>query len=264
MEKVNGIAVHDEGDRAGQPIVLIHGFPFNRMMWAPQIEALSKTCRVISYDVRGHGQSDAGEGNYTMEFFVDDLLGVLDHLKIRRVIVCGLSMGGYIALRAVERHSERFSGLILCDTKSSADSEEVKKKRAMTAEAVEKNGVSVFADEFAKAVLAEATLATKPRIVETVKNMIRGNSAPNIARTLLAIAGRTDTTLALPRMSLRALVLVGDQDKLTPPASAEIMASALPNAEMHLIPAAGHLANLENPADFNEKLLNFLENNSFS
>jgi 3-oxoadipate enol-lactonase len=262
MEKVNGIAYQDEGDRAGTPIVLIHGFPFNRKMWAGQVGPLSKICRVISYDVRGHGQSDVGDANYSLESFVDDLFGIMEHLKLRRTIVCGLSMGGYIALRAVERHPEKFRALILCDTKSSSDSDEARKKRALSAESVKKNGVSSFADEFVRSVLCEKSLATKPELVESVKSMIRGNSALGIAGTLHAIAGRTDTTPALPKMSLRTLILVGDQDKPTPPADAEMMAKNMPDARMYLIPGAGHLSNLENPDVFNEKLLTFAANHS--
>lgn len=258
MQKVNGIAFCDEGVRDGVPMVLIHGFPFNRRMWAGQIGPLSKICRVISYDVRGHGESESAAGYDNLESFVDDLIGLLDHLKISRAGVCGLSMGGYIALRAVERHPDRFCALILCDTKSSADSDEAKEKRAAAALAVKKNGVPAFADEFVKAVLAETTLKTKPEFVESVKGMIRGNSAAGISGTLTALAGRTDTTTALSRMSLPALILVGEEDKLTPPSDAQAMMKVLPNAKMHLIPGAAHLSNLENPEVFNKKLLTFI------
>ncbi len=260
MATVNGIDFCDEGLRGGAAIVLIHGFPLNRTMWAGQITALLKTHRVISYDVRGHGESSVGDGHYSLELFVDDLVGVLDHLKLSSVVVCGLSMGGYIALRAVERHPEKFRGLILCDTKSSADSDEAKKKRALTSETVKKSGVPAFADEFVKAVLTESTLKTKPELVESVKNMIRGNAALGVAGTLLALAGRTETTPALPKMSLPTLILVGDQDKLTPPSEAQAMANALPNARICLIPKAAHLSNLENPEAFNKELLMFLKN----
>lgn len=258
MEKVNGIAFCDEGVRGGAPIVLIHGFPLSHAMWAGQIGPLSKTCRVISYDVRGHGESDTADTHVSLESFVDDLIGLLDHLKISRTAVCGLSMGGYIALRAVERYPDRFRALILCDTKSSADSDEAKKKRAVTAEAVKKNGVPTFADEFVKAVLTETTLKTKPELVESVKSMIRGNSVLGISGTLRALAGRTDTTAALPKMSLPVLILVGEEDRLTPPSDAQAMMKTLPNARMCVISGAAHLSNLENPKVFNEKLLAFI------
>src|SRR3989338_135113 len=117
-KKINGIAWTDGGFYQGPAVIFIHGFPFNRKLWGPQFEALSKSYRVVSYDVRGHGQSEVGDGQYSLEFFVDDLIEGMDHLKIESAVLCGLSMGGYIALRALERHPGRFKGVVLCDTKS--------------------------------------------------------------------------------------------------------------------------------------------------
>ncbi len=257
-EKINGIQLSDEGLSTGKPVVFVHGFPFTRRMWQPQIQALLKTHRVISFDVRGHGQSEVGDGQYSLEFFVDDLILVLDHLKIKSAALCGLSMGGYIALRAVERHPERFDSLILCDTKAEADSSEAKIKRAAGMRSVKKNGVEAFANEFVKAVLSEGTLKTRPEVVAQVLGLIRQNTPLGIAGTLLALAARTDTTAALPKMNQPTLILVGEEDKVTPPSASEAMQKALPQATLHVIPGAGHLSNLENPVVFNEKLLNFL------
>ncbi len=259
QEKVNGIWLEDNQLREGTPLIFVHGFPFNHSMWEPQSKAFSKTHRVISYDLRGHGQSEVGDGQYSLEFFVDDLLMVMDHLKIRRAVLCGLSMGGYIALRAVERYAERFHGLVLCDTKSEADTNEVKIKRAAAIRAIKKDGVNKFLGDFIKSVLSENTLQTKPELVGFVLKLIRGNSPLGIAGSLLALAARTDTTAALANMILPTLVLVGDQDKLTPPSAAESMRKLLPNAVMHVIPQAAHLSNLENPVVFNEKLLTWLK-----
>lgn len=256
---VNGIALEEEVSRGGMPVVFIHGFPFSRRMWEPQRQEFSKNYRVISYDVRGHGQSEVGDGQYTVELFVDDLMAVMDHLEIRDAVLCGLSMGGYIALRAVERHPDRFKGLVLCDTKSEADSNETKIKRAEAMRAVKKNGVEVFAKEFVKIVLTEKTLTTRQPLVESVLDLIRENSPLGISGTLLALAGRTDTTAALAKMSLPVLILVGEEDKLTPPAVSEKMAREIPDAKMHIIPEAAHLANLENPAMFNQRLGVFLK-----
>ena len=258
-EKINGIAFFDEGVRGGTPVVLVHGFPFDHAMWQPQVEALSRTYRVISYDVRGHGQSEPGEGQVTLESFVDDLLMLLDHLKVHRAVLCGLSMGGYIALRAVERRADRFSALILCDTKSEADSSEARLKRSAAISAVKQNGVDAFSNEFIKSALAEGSLRTNPGLVTSILAMIRRNSPLGICGTLLALAGRTDTTGALSQMDLPALILVGEQDKLTPPAVSESMSKALPRATMRLIPNAGHLSNLENPSVFNAFLIEFLK-----
>ena len=258
-EKINGIAWSDGGLHTGPTVIFIHGFPLDRRMWEPQLEALSKTYRVISYDVRGHGQSDTGDGQYSLEFFVDDLIAGMDHLKIESAVLCGLSMGGYIALRAVERYAERFKGLVLCDTKSESDSDEVKVKRAAAVRKVKKEGVEPFADGFVKTVLTEQSLKTKPELVESVLSMIRGNSPLGISGALLAMAARTDTTAALAKMILPVLILVGEEDRLTPPFVAQAMANRMPNAALHVIPRAAHLSNLENPAVFNEYLLEFLQ-----
>lgn len=258
-ETINGIAWTDGGLHKGPPIIFIHGFPFNRSMWKPQLEALAKNYRVVSYDIRGHGQSDIGDGQYSLEFFVDDLILGMDHLKIKSAVLCGLSMGGYIALRAVERHPDRFKRLILCDTKSGADSNEVKIKRAAAVRAVKKDGVKSFAEGFVKTVLTERTFKTKPNLVEFVSKMIQENSPLGISGALLAMASRTDTTAALAKMTLPALILVGEEDLLTPPSVSEAMMKSMPQATLHVIPEAAHLCNLENPDVFTERLLSFLE-----
>lgn len=256
---VSGIAFEDSGPRGGAPVVFIHGFPFDRTMWEPQMREVRENYRAIAYDVRGHGKSPAGDGQYSMELFVDDLVMLLDHLKVGRAVLCGLSMGGYIALRAAERHPERVSGLVLCDTKSGPDTDEAKIKRAAAIAAVKKDGVPKFANEFIKAVLTENTLKTKPAVVSSLLASILGNSPLGISGALLAMAARTDTTAALAKIAVPALILVGEQDKITPPSASEAMLKAIPKAALHMIPGAAHMSNLENPAVFNEKLLSFLK-----
>lgn len=256
---VNGIAFEDSGPRGGATVVFIHGFPFDRAMWEPQMREVSKSYRAIAYDVRGLGKSPAGDGQYSIELFVDDLAALLDHLKVERAVLCGLSMGGYIALRAAERNPERLSGLVLCDTKSGPDTDEAKIKRAATIAAVKKDGVEKFAGEFIKAVLTENTLRTKPALVESLLNSVRRGSPLGISGALLAMAARTDTTASLAKLTVPVLILVGEQDKITPPSAAEAMLKAIPTAAMHVIPGAAHMSNLENPAVFNEKLLAFLK-----
>lgn len=247
-----------QGDDGGSPVVFIHGFPFNRHMWAPQLAALPPRYRAVTYDVRGHGKSDVGSGQYTIEFFVDDLLALLDYLAIEQTVVCGLSMGGYVALRAVERHPKRFNALVLADTKSTADNDAAKVRRAAGMLSVRSHGVAAFAEGFTKAVLTPATMEQRPDLVQRIKDMITGNETRGISGTLLALAARTDTTAALPHMALKTLVLVGEFDTLTPPADAEALVAGLPQATLQVIPAAAHLSNLENAAVFNEHLLTFL------
>src|ERR1041385_1473418 len=153
---INGLRLHyvDTGKSPGIAVLFIHGFPFNHTMWQAQIELLKPHFRVIAYDGRGHGQSEIGDGQYMLEFLVDDLVGLLDHLKLDQAVLCGLSMGGYIALRAIERHPERVRALILCDTRSEADSNEAKLKRSAGIRTVKKEGVPAFAENFLKALFA--------------------------------------------------------------------------------------------------------------
>ncbi len=254
-----GIAYFEFGPTQGTPLVLIHGFPLSHAMWDAQIKALSTTHRVIAYDIRGFGASDVGTGQASIEFFVDDLMGVLDALKVDKAILCGLSMGGYIALRAVERHPERVERLILCDTRSEADSNEAKVKRAKAVQSIQKDGIEPFAKEFVKGVLAAKTLESKPEIVKILIHQISKNSVVGICGALIAMAARTDTTEALPKIKVPTLILVGEEDKLTPPDSARKMAGLIPQSKLEIIPGAAHMSNLENPDVFNAKIAGFLK-----
>jgi 3-oxoadipate enol-lactonase len=258
---INGIDLNfvDSGGPGEKIVILIHGFPFSHEMWGPQFERLAKDHRVVAYDIRGHGMSGIADGQYMVEFFVDDLIGLLDHLKIERAVLCGLSMGGYIALRAVERNPERVSGLILCDTQSLADSNESKLKRAASIRAVKKDGVSAFAEGFLKAVFTTQTLAARGDEVQKIKRIIEANSSLGICGSLLALAARTDTTASLGDIKVPSLILVGEHDTLTPPRASQEMHAKIPNSEIHVIPNAAHLSNIENPEEFNRHLLNFLD-----
>ena len=258
--QVNGtkLKVLDHGDSEAKPVVLIHGFPLSHEMWSPQIEFLEQSSRVVAYDIRGLGESDVGDGQYTMELFVDDLLGLLDSLKIEKAVLCGLSMGGYIALRAVEKSEGRVEGLILCDTKAEADSNEAKLKRAATIRSVKDQGVEAFGESQIHALLVPQTLTKNPAVVETVRRMIQRNSPLGICGALLAMAGRTDTSTVLPNLKIPTLILVGENDTLTPPEVSKSMHGKISHSTMHIIQRAGHLSNLENTEDFNRHLSNFL------
>lgn len=260
-EQINGVRLHyiDVGVDSGKPpIVLIHGFPFSSEMWKPQIDFLKAKYRVIAYDVRGHGNSDDGDGQYTIEFFVDDLIVLLDRLKIEKATLCGLSMGGYIALRAVERNPERVAALVLCDTGPQADSNEVKIRRAANIRSVKTNGVKAFADNFIKAVFAPSSLKSKPFEVEAMRKIIEENSEVGICGTLLALACRTDTTDSLDMIRIPTLIMVGEEDKVTPPKLSESMDSKISGSYFHLIKGAAHMSNLENTEEFNKYLYEFL------
>jgi len=259
---LNGCNIHYvlSGPAAGPPVLFLHGFPFNLDMWRGQMEAaVAGGYRAIAYDIRGHGMSDVGDGQYTIESHVDDLFAFLDHLKIAKTAIVGLSMGGYITLRALEREPGRFACVVLCDTKSEPDTDEGRLKRAGAARAVKKNGSTAYAAEYVKAMFTQESFSTNPGAVESLRQMIARTPPLSIAGTLIALAARTDTTGSLRSISVPTLILVGEKDSVTPPSAAQSMQSKIPAAELHIVPAAAHVSNLENPAFFNDKLIAFLK-----
>ena len=154
---MNGAWLHYvvHGETNALPVIFLHGFPFSHRMWADQIALAAKTCRAIAYDIRGHGSSDVGDGQYTIEGHVDDLVGLMNLLSVEKAVLVGLSMGGYITLRAMERSPERFMAAVLCDTRSEADTNEGKIRRFSGMKTVKLQGASAFADTFVRAVFAE-------------------------------------------------------------------------------------------------------------
>jgi len=240
-------------------IVFLHGFPFNHSMWDAQIQLLGRRFRTLAYDQRGHGQSDVGTGHYALELLVDDLLELLDAKKITKAVLCGLSMGGYVALRAMERAPERFSGLILADTRSESDSNETRIKRSGSLKTIQEQGVSTFCEGFLKAIFAPESLIHKPEVVDQVRNMIMGNSPIGIMGMIMALAGRTDTTASLDKIKVPTLILVGEKDAVTPPEAAQAMYDKIHGATWVKIPNAGHMSNLENPDAFNAALEKFIK-----
>lgn len=252
----------DSGSGPAKTIVFLHGFPFNHTMWRTQAAVLNGRFRTVLYDHRGHGQSEVGSGQYLFEFFVDDLLALLDRLQIQKTYLCGLSMGGYMALRAAERAMDRIEGLILCDTRCEADSNEAKLKRAKAVRTIEEKGVSAFCEDFLKACFSSYTYRENPALVADVREMIMSTPVPGIIGTSIALATRTDTSAILPKLKVPTLILVGEDDSITPPEAAKTMQTLLPRAELHTIPHAGHLSNLENPDAFNKYFVDFLRRQS--
>jgi len=243
---VNGVKIYytDVGPASRPTIVLIHGFPFGSEMWHSQVRALKRSYRVVAYDLRGQGRSDAGDGQFTLEFLVDDLISLLDGLKIERAILCGLSMGGYISLRATERHTDRVSGLILCDTKSEADTNDGKLARSAAIKVIKRDGVKTFAKNFLGQALCSTSLSNQTLVNAAMKIICR-NKSLGLCGTLLALAGRTDTTGFLPKILVPTLILVGDSDKITPPDFSRRMHSSIQGSELNLIADAGHFSNIE-------------------
>jgi len=223
-----------------------------------QVEALSATNRVIAYDIRGHGESEVGSGHYSIELFVDDLFALMDHLHIPKAIICGLSMGGYIALRAVERNPERILGLILCDTRSETDGNEAKIKRANGIKFIQANGMKYYAQDYVKIVFAPSSFEAHAESIKMIQSIIERTASTSIFGSLLALAARTDTTSALPAIVCPTLILVGEKDNVTPLSASQSMNKAIPGSTMAVIPTAGHISNMENPSEFNKYLVEFV------
>lgn len=253
------IAYTDQGPRdGGLPVVLIHGFPYSQAMWDGQVAALSGEHRIITYDLRGHGESEATAGPYTMELLAEDLKGLLDALDLQQVILGGFSMGGYVALAFYRAYPERVGRLLLLDTRHLPDPEQAKPGRETLAQQVEKDGVQGIADALPSRMLTEATVSGRPEIVTAARDMILAASPQGVAGSARGMALRADQTDLLPKISAPTLIVVGEEDAVAPPADSEAMASAIPNATLVKIPGAHHLSNLEKPAEFNDAIHGFL------
>lgn len=257
---VNNITVGytDEGSANDPAIIFIHGFPFNRFMWNHQVEALKDNFRVISYDVRGHGESLIGNDELTIDLFVTDLIALMDQLKVEAAVLCGLSMGGYIALRAMEQHPARFLGLALSDTQCAADTPEAKENRMKAIEGIKQTGVERYADASIINLFASSSFKSRQEEVVTIRSVIEKTSTDTLCNTLMALANRKETCSSLTEITVPVLILVGKEDKITPIASAELMQQKIKGSIIRVIEHAAHLSNLENPSDFNSQLTQFL------
>ncbi len=240
-------------------VVFIHGFPFNKNMWIPQLESLPPHIAGIAVDVRGHGNSTVGHGFFSIDVFAKDLLAFLKKLMLEKSILCGVSMGGYIALRAYQIHPSAFSALILSDTHSQADDNAAKLKRFDSIQSVLKNGKRPFSIGFVNTVFSKKSIAENTEAIDLIKSSIRRNTESSICATLLALASRTDTTDSLKDISVPVLVVRGVEDRITTPTQSELLVSHIPKSTYVEIPDCGHLPNLEDPEKFNGQLFDFLE-----
>jgi 3-oxoadipate enol-lactonase len=247
------------GNPARMPVIFLHGFPFSLEMWGGQLEVVGARYRAIAYDIRGHGQSDVLDGQYTIEGHVDDLIALLDHLRIDKTVIVGLSMGGYISLRALQRNPERFAAAVLCDTRSEPDGNDGKLKRFEAIRGVKEHGSARFAESFVKAVFSPETFRRSPETVAVIEKTIARTSPLSIAGTLLALASRMDTSETLAQISVPTLLMVGEQDIVTPPSASQTIHERIKGSQLVVIPDAAHMSNLENPRYFNEHLLSFLD-----
>jgi 3-oxoadipate enol-lactonase len=253
------VSYTDEGPDNAPVIIFIHGFPLNKAMWHKQVGELKENYRVITYDIRGHGDSDAGSTDFSIELFVRDLLSLMDALKIDKTILCGFSLGGYIALHASENYPERFSALLLCDTNCTADSSEAKEKRMKVIESIKKKGLEQYAEESLKKLFAPISISKQIKEIAIVREMIMKTSKQSLFKTLHAMADRAETCTKLHEIKVPVLILVGKADEITPPDVALAMHEKIKSSTIHSIDHAGHLSNMEKPKQFNNQLRKFFE-----
>ena len=262
MKKIiNDLSVYISGNNESKTILFVHGFPFDHTMWQIQIDEFSKDYNCVSYDIRGLGESPAGDGQFTMESFVDDLETILDELKLNRPILCGLSMGGYISLRAVERIQEKFSAAILCDTRSEADNNEGKLKRAAGIKRINKEGLALFAKDFITNCFGDVFKQNKKDDLQKIIEKSSRFNPAGVKGSLLAMLSRSDTTASLGKINIPTLLICGEEDALTPPSIMKDMFHKINNAEFVEIPKAGHMTPIENPLLVNKSIRDFLTRN---
>ncbi len=255
---VNGVNLAVDVRGQGPALLFIHGYPLDHTLWDHQLAHLEGWMR-IAPDLRGMGQSDAPDLGYSMATYADDLLALLSALGVERVVLCGLSMGGYIAFEMLRRARERVRGLVLMDTQAEADTTEGRKSRDLAAAYARDGGAEAIADLMLPRVLAQTTAKENPALAEQVRKQMAATPVAGILGALGALKDRPDSVSLLPTLEgIPVLVVVGEDDQITPLASAQTMADAIPGARMWVAPGAGHLPPLERPEATTATLAEFL------
>ncbi|MBS1764167.1 MAG: alpha/beta fold hydrolase [Bacteroidetes bacterium] len=257
-EKVVSYTDSEYGDVT---LLFIHGFPFNKDLWQPQLSYFSAYCRVIAYDVRGYGCSSLVAKDYTLDDLGDDLVQLINTLQLNNVILCGLSMGGYISLNVVSRYPEKVAGIILCDTQCNADTDEAREKRFHAIDILQKGGKSAYIQTSINNLFSQHTFHSHPETVEYVRHMMQKAESEIICNTLRALASRHETCSSLSQIKVPALIICGMEDTMTPVAKAEYMHQQIEGSTLQLIPQSGHVSNLEATEVFNSCVADFIQKN---
>lgn len=257
MQNHNVLYLEQAG--SGTPVLLIHGFPFSSRMWKPQLDSLSAKVRILAPDLPGFGATPATPPPHTAEQFAIDCAAVLDAAGVSEPIVLGgLSMGGYIALAFARLFPEKLRGLMLLSTRPGADSAEAKANRDKSIAAVREQGAQVPGDGMYPKLLAPSNYSDKPEVTAELKEIMKGATAEGVVAALSAMRDRPDSTSMLGQIAVPTLVVHGDEDAVINKSEAEAMAKAIPGAQLHIVAKAGHLPNLEQPAEFDSVVSEFL------
>lgn len=251
----------DQG--TGQPVVLLHGFPLDSGMWAPQIEALSKSCRVITPNLRGFGGSALKSGDETrgvsMAEYAADVAKLLDAINVTEpIILCGFSMGGYIMWQFLRQFPNRVKAFVPSDTRAIADTPEAKAGRLKSADEVMKSGVESVVTAMLPKLIAESTRQKQPEVAQQLTTIMRSCPPEAVSAALRGMAERPDVTSELSSFTQPALVIVGADDAISSSQEMRGIADKLPNAKFVEIPNSGHMTTLENPAAVNSALSEFI------
>lgn len=257
--RVRGIEMAYDAEGSGPAVVLLHGFPFNRTMWREQVEALQDRYRVITPDLRGHGETTVTQEPALMQDMADDVAALMDELGIERFTLCGLSMGGYVAFAFYRRYPLRVRALVLADTKAEADTEEARENRERQALKALEEGMEGIADAMLPKILAPATIQERKDVTKRVRQMILTTPRQGAASALRGMAARPDQSYLLPGILAPTLIIVGSEDQLTPPSVAQTMRREIRGSRLEIIEGAGHVSNIEKAESFNRALGDFLD-----
>lgn len=245
---------------AGTTLLLIHGFPLNSNLWESQMEDLRDVARVLAPDLRGHGLSAPGKQPYSISMMAEDCLGLLEAVGVQQpAVVCGHSMGGYVALEFFRQFPEWVSALILVSTRATADTEEGKAKRDEMAQRAHDEGVTIVAHDMLPALFAPQNYEEDEELVGFVRDMMESTSLKGMVGALQAMKERPDSTPLLAEIDVPVLIVQGEEDQIVGMEEAEAMYEAIEDAQLTVIPGAGHLPNLEQPMSFNEAVWDFLQ-----
>jgi pimeloyl-ACP methyl ester carboxylesterase len=249
---------YDDVGEGTIPVIFLHGFPFDKTMWELQLEFFKFSYRLIACDIRGFGKSTDEYTPLSIDLFTDDLIKFMEKLQIEKAIVCGLSMGGYIALNAVKRFPCKFEALVLSDTQCIAETAGGKEKRYKVIEDIRENDAAKFNEGFIKSVFHPDSLVNKKEIVDQLGEVVFANSQDIIIQGLMALAERPETCSSLGEIKIPTLIICGREDVVTPLAQSEWMNAAIKGSKLQIIENAGHVSNLEQPHDFAKYLSEFL------
>ncbi len=251
------ICYEELGD--GAPVVLLHPFPANHELWKPAAQTLITKYRVILPDLRGHGDSDVGEGPATMERHALDLARVLDDADIGRAPFVGVSIGGYALFEFWRRFRGRVAGLMLCNTKAGADNAEGRATRLKAAQDVLERGTEQFFEGMVKKLLGKTTLESRPDLVDGALRMMREMSPQDVAMVQRGMAERPDSTATLKSINVPTLIVTGEEDQMTGVAEAQLMHKEIPGSQLKVVAKAGHYSPWEQPEEVGRLVRQFLE-----